>query len=245
VGVIGRLRRRRKPRVVVAPLSEFHADHYLRHNQRRLEHLATLGLPLAGRSVIEVGAGIGDHTGFFLDRGCSVIATDGRTENVELLRRRFPTLEVSRLDLDDPDPAFGHSAEIVFCYGTLYHLREPARALAFLAKRCSTLMLVETCVSFGDDDRVDFVDENSALPSQALHGLGARPTRVWVRRRLAELFPFVYLPTTQPWHPEFPVDWTQQSLSASGLARAIFVASRIRIDNPLLTQQLEMHQKHV
>ena len=48
--------------------AEFHTDHYLRHNQRLLEHLATLGLPIAGRTVLEVGAGIGDLTSFFLDR---------------------------------------------------------------------------------------------------------------------------------------------------------------------------------
>ena len=51
----------------ISPLEEFHGPHYLKHNQRRQEHLATLGLPLAGRSVIEMGAGIGDHTEFFLD----------------------------------------------------------------------------------------------------------------------------------------------------------------------------------
>jgi len=48
-------------------VAEFHADLYLRHNQRLLEHLATLGLPTAGRPMLEVGAGIGDLDGFFLD----------------------------------------------------------------------------------------------------------------------------------------------------------------------------------
>ena len=238
-------RRRPQHGVAIDPLSEFHADDYVRHNQRRLEHLATLGLPLADRSVIEVGAGIGDHTSFFLDRGCGVIATDGRSENVELLRRRYPTLRVRRLDLDDPDPDFREAAEVVYCYGTLYHLRDPARALTFLAGCCTALMLVETCVSFGDDDRVDIVDENASLPSQALHGIGSRPTRVWVQRRLAELFPFVYMPTTQPWHPEFPLDWTDRSSAASDLTRAVFVASWARIESPLLTERIEMHQERM
>ncbi len=47
------------------PLASFATDDYRRHNSRRLEHLATLGLDLAGRKVLEVGAGIGDHTSFF------------------------------------------------------------------------------------------------------------------------------------------------------------------------------------
>lgn len=73
-----------------SPLREFHSDYYLRINQRRLEHLATLPLPLAERSVLEVGAGIGDHTSFFIDRGCTVTITDAREENLAIVGRRLP-----------------------------------------------------------------------------------------------------------------------------------------------------------
>jgi hypothetical protein len=225
------------------PVSEFGSDHYTRHNQRRLEHLATLELPLAGRSVIEVGAGIGDHTSFFLDRGCSVITSEGRSGNVELLRRRYPSTSVRLLDLDDPDPEFRDEAEVVYCYGTLYHLRRPAEALVFLADRCTSLMLVETCVSFGDDERLELVDEDVSNPSQALFGTGCRPTRLWVHRRLSELFPFVYMPRTQPWHEEFPVDWTTPPTAPDQLIRAIFVASRDALTNPMLTEQIPQHQE--
>lgn len=50
------------------PSLYFHSYDYLRHNARRLEHLASLGLPITGRSVLEVGAGIGDHSHFYIDR---------------------------------------------------------------------------------------------------------------------------------------------------------------------------------
>src|ERR1700682_5619401 len=56
----------------------FHSSSYLRHNASRQEHLATLGLDLNNKSVLEVGAGIGDHTTFFLDRGCEVLCTAPR-----------------------------------------------------------------------------------------------------------------------------------------------------------------------
>jgi hypothetical protein len=227
--------------LTIDPISDFHGDHYIRHNQRRLEHLATLDLPLAGRSVIEVGAGIGDHTSFFLDRGCSVLTSDGRLENVEQLRRRYHWIAVRQLDLDDPDPEFREQAEIVFCYGTLYHLRRPAEALAFLARCSTSLMLVETCVAFGDDERLEIASEDACLPSQALAGIGCRPTRLWVHRRLRELFPYVYMPETQPWHPEFPVDW-RVSPSPGELIRAIFVASRVPLGNPKLSETIPTHQ---
>ena len=222
----------------VSPLHEFHGLHYLRHNQRRQEHLASLGLPLAGRTVIEVGAGIGDHTEFFLDRGCSVLTSDGRPENVALLRQRFPHIDVRLLDLDHPDIDFVDTADIVYCYGTLYHLAEPQLALRFMAERCRSLLLVETCVSFGHDERINPVDEAGHHPSQALSGRGCRPTRVWVFNRLRELFPFVYVPRTQPWHPEFPLDWSAPTPAYYQLSRAIFVASRTELGSPLLSGEL-------
>jgi hypothetical protein len=228
--------------LAIDPITEFRTDHYIRHNQRRLEHLATLGLPIAGRSVIEVGAGIGDHTNFFLDRGCAVVATDGRSENVELLRKRYPGVAARQLDLDNPDPKFRDNAEIVYCYGTLYHLRRPAEALSCLAQRCTSLILVETCVSHGDDDRLEVAHEDASHPSQALLGIGCRPTRLWVHRRMNELFPFVYMPTTQPWHPEFPLDWTTPS-SAAELSRSVFIGSRAPLENRLLTERIPEHQE--
>ena len=66
---------------MVAPETAFRNPAYLRMNARRLEHLAGLGLPIAGRDVLEVGAGIGDLTSFFLDRGCQVTAIEPRAEN--------------------------------------------------------------------------------------------------------------------------------------------------------------------
>ncbi|MEG4231950.1 hypothetical protein QUA40_07545 [Microcoleus sp. Pol11C3] len=59
-------------------ITVFHCDGYLRHNQRKLEHLASLGLDIVGKTVLELGAGIGDHTSFFRDRSCEVIVTEGR-----------------------------------------------------------------------------------------------------------------------------------------------------------------------
>lgn len=218
------------------PISEFHGWQYLRHNQRRHEHLASLGLALSNRTVLEVGAGIGDHTSFFLDRGCTVVATEGRIENLSLLRQRYPDVPSAILDLDNPDPDFAVTAEIVYCYGTLYHLSRPAEAIEYLATRATDMMLVETCVSPGDDERLNLVDEDADSPSQALRGCGCRPTRPWVRSRLADFFPHVYMTTTQPWHEEFPLTWSFPK--NQGLVRSVFVASRQPLDSAVLTKEI-------
>lgn len=220
---------------------DFRTYEYQRHNQRRQEHLASLQLPLAARSVLEVGAGIGDHTSFFLDRGCTVTTTEGRPENVGRLRARFPGLDVRLLDLDPP-PDSPVPADIVYCYGLLYHLGDPEPALRYLSWCAGGLLLLETCVSYGDEEAVNVVEEPKASPSQAVTGRGCRPTRPWVWARLQESFEHVYATTTQPWHEQFPLDWTVEPADGR-LTRAVFVASREPLDNPRLLTQLPARQE--
>ena len=92
----------------------FLSNRYQRHNQRRLEHLASLGLNIGGLTVLEVGAGIGDHTSFFIDRGCKVVSSDARQENIKILRSRYPDIRVLRLDLDNPPRTLSEVFDIVY-----------------------------------------------------------------------------------------------------------------------------------
>jgi SAM-dependent methyltransferase len=225
----------------ISPVDEFHSWNYLRHNQRRLEHLASLNLPIHRKSVLEVGAGIGDHTHFFLDRGCTVFATDGRSENLKILKGRYPGIQTGLLDMDTPNRKFQHTFDLVYCYGLLYHLRKPAEALMYLAAQSTGLLLLETCVSFGEKPALNPVTEPAANPSQALSGHGCRPTRPWVFAELKKHFAFVYSTCTQPNHPEFPLDWDAPP-PKDKLTRAVFVASRDELNNPLLLDRLPHRQ---
>src|SRR5262245_9293378 len=100
-------------------LDSFASDDYQRHNKRRQEHLASLHLDLSGRSVLEIGAGPGDHTGFFLDRGCHVTSTDGRPECVEALKARFPKAKILQFDANAEPPAEIQPHQIIYAYGLL------------------------------------------------------------------------------------------------------------------------------
>jgi hypothetical protein len=223
------------------PTEVFWSTHYLRHNKRRQEHLASLHLPVADRSVLEVGAGIGDHTSFFLDRGCTVVVTEPQEQNLAILRSRYPELDVRQVDLNTPAQET-IAVDIVYCYGTLYHLERPAEAIAWMAACANQMILLETCVSGGAADAVYPFDENAGDPENAVTGHGCRPTRTWVRRELSTHFPYVYLPVTQPSHEEFPVDWARRDLSDEPLIRAVFVASTQPMVNHMLTDGLPMTQ---
>jgi FkbM family methyltransferase len=224
------------------PQSLFRSDQYLQHNQRRLEHLASLNLDLANKTVLEVGAGIGDHTHFFLDRRCQIMPTEGRPENLELLQSRYPSLPVRLLDMDNPDPTLTGPFDIVYCYGLLYHLKHPLAAIEFMSNVCQGLLLLETCVSYGEEAMLHPCPEWAESPSQAISGQGCRPTRHWVYRQLKQYFDFVYLPVTQPNHEEFPLDWSVP-VPDEGLTRAVFIASRKPLNNSLLAEELLMQQR--
>lgn len=224
-----------------SPKDAFLSYHYQRHNQRRLEHLSSLGLPIVGSTVLEVGAGIGDHTSFFIDRGCKIITSEAREENIKILRSRYPGIKVLHLDLEHPPEEFNELFDIIYCYGLLYHLKNPVIAIKFMSKCCNKMLLLETCVSFGDEESVNPSTEEANYPTQAISGKGCRPTRKWVFNQLKQYFDFVYMPTTQPNHEEFPINWAMPPTNKI-LTRAVFIASRERLINNLLVERIPLKQ---
>jgi len=229
------------------PKKIFHSADYLFHNEKRLEHLKSLDLSItAGMTVLEVGAGVGDHTSFFIDRGCVVTTTDGRAECYETLKQRVgDKAVVCQLDLENPisNPAIDKKFDIVYCYGTLYHLSNPEFVLEYLSNRCEHMLLLETCVSSNTNKDTNICKEKENIhndPSQSVSGYGCRPTRLWLASKLKTLFEYVYMPITQPNHSEFPENWLVPSLVT--LSRSVFVCSRELLQNPLLTTTLPMIQ---
>jgi Methyltransferase domain len=223
-------------------INKFHSNHYLRHNARRLEHLASLKIPVSGMSVLEVGAGIGDHSNYYTDRNCTITITEARNENLQHLRQRYPNQTVQLLDLEKPLLDENIKFDIVHCYGLLYHMSNPGEVLDFLSEHCQGVLLLETCVSFGDDQQINLVAESQENPTQAFSGMGCRPTRSWIFEKLKENFEHVYIPLTQPNHEEFPLDWSAPQLHSPSLSRAVFVASRKEIENSSLVETLVMKQ---
>lgn len=209
------------------PRTFFHADGYLAINAARLAHLAgilaAMRLDPRGMRVIELGAGIGDHSRFWLDRGAALTITEAREDNLAILRERYPGADIRRYDVDAdqvPDETF----DIVYCYGLLYHLADPARGIAAMGRLATRFAFLETCVSFGDELDPRPVEEDKESPTQSVHGGACRPTRPWIFAELKQAFPHVYQPASQPDHPQFPLDW--RAAPPKGLTRSTFVAAR-------------------
>ena len=222
------------------PFDVFLAADALAINRARQEHLASLGLDLAGKRVLEVGAGIGLHTQFFLDRGCEVLVTDGNKENVDEIRRRHPQLRAEHADLDgDADLKRLGTFDIVYCYGLLYHLARPERAIMRMAEACAGQLLLETCVSLGQYSEVIYVRDFRGN-NQATTGIGCRPTRKWVMDKLSQYFGNAYHAASQPAYPDFPTDWDCPATRI--VYRAVFVGSKQSLPQPTLLQEIPRKQ---
>ena len=207
-----------------------------RLNQARLAHLSSLDLGLYGKTVLEVGSGFGKLTHFFEEQGCRILSTEGRPDNVAVNLARHPWRKdrVVHIDLliEGSHDHLG-PFDIVFCYGTIYHLSNPAIVLADLARTCGDLLLLESRVSPVDNGLPNFKPEGDAI-NTSMDGTACRPARDWLMAEMRKHFPFVYITQTQPDDPEFVLEWPAPEPDA----RAVFVASRQGLDLPVLLPSL-------
>jgi SAM-dependent methyltransferase len=209
-------------------------------NGARMSHLESLGLPLSGKRVLDVGAGVGHLADRLQKMGCSVVCVEGRAENVEAMRLRYPALQGHISDVEtEPLARFGRF-DVVFSYGLLYHLENPVRALRNLESACGELLLLETMVCDCDRPVVLFEDESADL-NQALAGLGCRPSPHFVALALNRTgFPHVYAPATPPAHVDFRFESLRnlECVRDGHPLRCVFIASRKELNNSELVPLL-------
>lgn len=218
--------------------STFLSSYYQIHNVARLSHLEKLELPLNDKTVIEFGAGVGDHTLFYLFKNCKVLPTEGRQELCDFISKRF-NIETRKVDIENEISEIKNlpKVDVVHCYGILYHIQNPEQFLE-ASSSLAKLYLLETCVS--DDtlpEGIHLTGEESKDPTQAMSGKGCRPSRSWLYKKLKSLFPYVYVPIIQPRHKDFPLDWNN-AMDAKVNKRAIFIGSTEELNSKWLSTDL-------
>lgn len=217
----------------------FLKPHYQKINVARLQHLESLGLDLSKKSVIEFGAGIGDHTLFYLFKNCNILPTEGREVLVKYIAERFGietmTIDIERdIEIIKSLPHF----DIIHCYGILYHINNPGEFID-LMKNIGDILILETCVSPDSYEQGEYIiSEIKENPTQAISGNGCRPSRKWIFERLKDNFRYVYMPVTQPKHEQFPVDWNNIIIKGKQLIRSVFIASHKPIQSDLLKSEI-------
>lgn len=225
----------------------FREARYMRHSARRLEHLASLQLDLHGKTVLEFGAGIGEHSQFFFDRGCSVLSVEPRASNCAEMRRKHT-------DPAEYLPAAGHRIlqaaatdatkifsqarfQIIYNYGLLYHMTDP---LGFLKQSCalaSELYLLETAVSDLVTSQTQY-SEDTTNATNAIEDQCLLVSRAEIFETMKSELPYVYVPRTQPAHEQFLRDWTTPREMTTGRHRAIFIGSTQPLDEAIFSPEL-------
>jgi hypothetical protein len=181
--------------------------------------LATLGLPLNNRTVLEVGAGIGDHSSFYIDRGCKITITEGRADNVAYIKTTYPHEDVRILDVDNPNLRDCEKWNIIHCYGLLYHLKYPIKAICFISKHCTDFAILETIAHSKEYKMPLLCKEPKEIQQNSLGGDCYRFSKDWLLNRLKENFKYVYTTKTHPYHVDFPK------------VRGVFIAAHIELIN--------------
>ncbi|HTA46197.1 MAG TPA: bifunctional glycosyltransferase/class I SAM-dependent methyltransferase [Bryobacteraceae bacterium] len=91
--------------------------------------------PYVGRTVLEIGAGVGNITRHLCPHRKVYVATEVNTEYGDHLRNRFrhrPSLLVQKLDVSNPEDfqRFEQQMDTVVCLNVLEHIQDDAAALA-------------------------------------------------------------------------------------------------------------------
>lgn len=174
-------------------------------------------------SAVDVGCGVGHFSKFLNDCGFRVTAIDGREQNIEECKRRYPEITFRQKNVEDLYPEQLGRFDLVLCFGLLYHLENPFRAIRNLYSLTEQVLLVESMCAPGTNPTMELLDEHKLI-NQGLHHVAFYPTESCLVKMLYRAgFPFVYGFTNLPPHEEF------QETRKSKRRRTILLASRSRI----------------
>ncbi len=90
--------------------------------------------PHLGARVLEIGSGIGNMTGFFLEHDRRVLATDMEPQRLGVIRKQWPEqkkLDTTVWDLNEavPEKVKGFNPDTIICINVLEHIKNDIAAL--------------------------------------------------------------------------------------------------------------------
>jgi SAM-dependent methyltransferase len=208
----------------------FDQQHYDALNAARGESLRRLLPDLKQRlgieTVLDLGCGLGHYAAILHESGFRVLAIDGRKENIEEARRRFPQVEFRVADAQDPALSQLGSFDLVFCFGLLYHLENPFLVLRNLAKLTPKATLIEGIVYPSPEPAMVLMDENNGV-DQGLNFMAFYPSEPCLIKMLRRSgFAYCYNPEKMPGHREYHT-------GGNGFRRrTVIIASKSSIESP-------------
>jgi SAM-dependent methyltransferase len=176
------------------------------------------------QTALDVGCGLGDFSHFLFELGLRVAAVDGRAENVAEAKSRHPSVNFQQADAEDLVAAGLNRFDLVFCFGLLYHLENPFRAIRSLCAATEKVLLVETMCIPGSEPTMYLLDEGVA-EDQGLNYIAFYPSEPCLVKMLYRAgFPYVYL------FEKLPADQLYAATIWKERLRTMIVASKVALN---------------
>ncbi len=160
----------------------FDEEYYLKINEARWEFadrvIDELREKLGLNSCNDFGCGPGWFTGKLKEKDIKVIGIEGRSELVDIARERVPDTEFFVADVESKSEMIHlKKSDLSFCFGLLYHLENPFRAIRNIGSLTDKVLFVETQLVREGAPVTWFVDEGKN-ETQGLSHIAMIPDRL-------------------------------------------------------------------
>lgn len=209
-------------------------DHYGSMNESRTRFLEWLLPALINTCDLKVGLDVGCGVGFFSNflegMGINVTGLDARIENVAEAKKRYPGITFCVYDVEDPKVLELEPADMVLCFGLLYHLENPFRAIRNLHALAKKLVVIESMIVPHQLPVAALVDEGQG-EDQSLNYVAFVSSEACLVKMLYRAgFEAVYKPQRLPDHDHFRASLEYRR------RRTILVASKVKLTLPTLQE---------
>jgi SAM-dependent methyltransferase len=191
-------------------------EEVLRRLLSNLGPLSATGKPTA----IDIGCGAGYFSGVLDTLGFDVLGVDAREANIQECQRRFANLRFAVTDAENLDLTAKGTFDLVLCFGLLYHLENPFRAIRNIHAVTGRVLIVESMCAPGAKPTMELLDEFRA-EDQGVNYVAFYPTEACLAKMLYRAgFPSVYRFRVLPDDPNY------RSTNRRHRARTMLVASK-------------------
>jgi FkbM family methyltransferase len=154
-------------------------------------------------TALDVGCGLGFFTQILSECRLKPVGIDGRQINIEEARRRYPDLKFDVGDIEDSSIVRLGSFDFVLCFGLLYHLENPLRAIRHLRALTGKVLFLES-MCLPSEEPFALLREEPPLDDQSLTNLAFYPSEGCIVKMLYGCgFSRVYKVSPLPDHDDF------------------------------------------
>ena len=188
-------------------LTAFDTRHYqdlIRARAATIRRVVRALKPVLGlHGALDAGCGVGFFAQTLTELGLETRGFDGRFENVVEARRRFPRIAFETGDIESAEITALGMFDLVLCFGLLYHLESPMRAIRHLRALSGKGLLIESMCVPGDEARMMLRDE-PFQNDQSLTDMAFYPSESCLAKMVYRAgFAHVYRVPRMPEHDDF------------------------------------------